>query len=85
MKKRRYNKSLAIGCLFLFSVGNAGAWTIEQSYDDEIVESRCNNWGSSQSVVSIDEFASGTKSCKQNVIAGTTGFGRWGGDYIFPF
>ena len=59
MNKRIFNTSLTVGCLLLLATGNAGAWTIQQSYDNENVGAKCNKWGSSQSIVSSDESASG--------------------------
>jgi len=84
VNKRIFNTSLTVGCLLLLATGNAGAWTIQQSYDNENVGAKCNKWGSSQSIVSSDESASGAKSCKQSINEGETGFGKWGGVIKFP-
>ena len=65
-------------------MGNAGAWTINQSYDKENVGVKCSKWGSSKSVVSSNISASGTNSCKQSVTAGSSGSGKWGGIIPFP-
>lgn len=64
--------------------GQAGAWTIDQDFDDESVGAFCSGWDATQSTVSTEKAASGSKSCRQTVSKGDTGFGVWGGIITLP-
>lgn len=76
--------SAAVLVLAVVASGQANAWTIDQDFDDESPGAVCGGWDSSQSVVSTDRAASGTKSCKQVISKGDTGFGVWGGILTLP-
>lgn len=65
--------------LIFFITFDANAWIIEQNYDNQSLGGKCEKWGSSQSTVSSDKSASGSKSCKQIVSINETAFGKWGG------
>lgn len=73
----------AAGCIFLLLSSAAGAWSVNEDYDNQSVGERCGDfWGNfSSSKVTSELSSSGTKSCKMQTYKGGLG---WGGGFTFP-
>jgi hypothetical protein len=75
----------AVGWIFLLSSTVAGAWTVNDDYDNQSVGEGCGSfWGGGSSVnskVTNENSSSGSKSCKMQIYEGGKG---WGGGFSLP-
>lgn len=72
----------AMGWLFLLLSSTAGAWSVNDNYDNQSDGQRCGSfWNSQQdSTVTSEKSSSGSKSCKMRITQGNKG---WGGGFTF--
>lgn len=61
----------------------AGAWSVDDAYDNQTVGQHCGSFWNSQadSAVSNEKASSGPNSCKMRIAKGATG---WGGGFVLP-
>lgn len=91
MSEKYFTVILVNLAALLFSV-SSGAWVIDQTYDNQSLGERCDNWSAAgRSIVTNIESSSGTNSCRLRIETTDgdaddpgTGWGQWGGVIRYP-
>lgn len=81
---RRVFKITILSCVLMFSSGATQAWTVEESFDAQVVGEKCGtfwNDGANSTVSTEVVIDSASKSCKMAVLKGET---TWGGGFVPP-
>jgi len=74
----------AAGWVFLLLSNAAGAWSVNDDYDNQSVGERCGSFWDNpvlNTAVTSENSSSGSKSCKMEISEGTTG---WGAGFVLP-
>lgn len=79
----RIFSTVAVGWIFFLLSTVAGAWTVNDDYNNQSDGERCGSfWNTGPNTyVTSEQSSSGSKSCKMKIYAGDLG---WGGGFVLP-
>lgn len=83
-------KSLSLSLLLAMFTGPALGWTITANFDSGALGTKADHGGDGftgaggQSTYTNEQFFRGGQAAKLTIDKGQTGYGNWGGEFVFP-